>query len=99
MISKDLFLDSNNDLTIKNGDFDILQSDDQNIQAIIQADKGQFYENTLLGYGITKKLNSPVRKAVEKRSIRQEMRADNYNVITLLIEDDFIITIDANKVK
>jgi hypothetical protein len=99
MISKDLFLDSNNDLTIQNGDWAILQSDDQNIQAIIQASKGQFYQYPLLGYGITARLNSPVQKAKEKRDIRQEMNRDNYNVFTLIIENDFTITIDANKTK
>lgn len=99
MISNDLFLDDNNDLTIQNGDWAVLQSDDQNIQAILQASKGQFYEKPLLGYGITTRLNSPVRVAVEKRDIRKEMRKDNYNVSTLIIGDDFTITIDANKVK
>lgn len=99
MISKDLVLDSNNDLTIQNGDWAVLQSDDQNIQAILQASKGQFYQYPLLGYGITTRLNSPVEKPKEKRAIRQEMRRDNYNVITLIIEDDFTITIDADKTK
>jgi len=99
MISYDYILDSNNDLSIENGDWAIDQSDDQNIQAIMQASKGQFYENLLLGYGITTKINSPVQKSIEKRAIRQEMKLDNYNVSTLIIEDDFTITIDADKIK
>ena len=42
MISKDIVLDSDNNITVANGDFAILQSDDQNIQAILQASKGKF---------------------------------------------------------
>jgi len=99
MISYDLILDSNNDLTIENGDFAIGESDSQNIQAMIQASKGQFYENPLFGYGILSKINSPVRKAAEKRALRQEAKKDNYDVTTLIISDDLEITIDANKIK
>jgi len=99
MISYDLILDSNNDLIIENGDFAAKQSDDQHIQAMLQASKGQFYENPLFGYGITTKLNSPVRRSVEKRSIRQEAKNDNYNITYLTVSDELEITIDADKIK
>jgi hypothetical protein len=99
MISYDLALDLNNDLTIQDGDFAILQSDDQNIEAIMKANKGQFYQFPLLGYGITTRQYGPFTKADEQRDIREEMRRDNYNVVTLIIDNDFTITIDANKVK
>lgn len=99
MISKDLALDTNNDLTIHDGDFAILQTDDQNIEAILRAEKGHFYQFPLLGYGITKRLYSPFKKNKERRDIRKEMRRDNYNVVNLQIEDDFTVYVDADKVK
>ena len=99
MVSKDLILDSNNDLVISGGDLLIGQSDDQNIELTLVANKGQFYENLLHGYGLYSKLHGPFQKNLEKKSIRQELRNDNYNINTLTIDSDFTIEIDADKVK
>lgn len=99
MISKDLTLDSNNDLTIDNGDFAILQSDDQNIEAILLAEPGQFYQWPLLGYGITKRLYGPFRKNVERKAIREALKRDNYNVVQLIINQGPELFVDADKVK
>jgi len=99
MISKDLILDSNNDLKISGGDFAIDQTDDQNIETILTAEKGQFYSSLLLGYGIYKRLLGPLRRNQEKKDIRQSLRQDNYNTIQLEIDNNFTITVDANKIK
>lgn len=99
MISYDLFLDDNNDLTISDGDFAILQSDDQNIQAILEAEPGQFYQYPLLGYGVTKRLYGPFRKNVERKAIREALKRDNYNVVQLIILDGPEIFVDADKTK
>jgi hypothetical protein len=99
MISKDFVFDENDDLKIVNGDWAIEQSDDQNIEAIILAEKGQFYETLLLGYGIYRRQYGPFKKNQERKDIRQELKRDNYDVVSLIIDDNFNIDVDANKVK
>ena len=100
MISKDMVFNiDTDDLEISNGDWLIAQSDDQNIQAILQAEKGQFYQFPLLGYGVTKRLYSPFKKNEERKAIREELRRDNYNVVTLIITGELDITVDAVKEK
>ena len=99
MISKDFIFDDNDDFIIEDGDFAVGQSDDQNIEAIILAEKGQFYENLLLGYGIYHRQNGPFNKNQERKEIRQELRRDNYDIVQLDIDRNFNLAIDANKVK
>ena len=99
MISNDLVLDLDNNLRIEDGDLVIAQSDDQNIEAILLAEKGQFYEYPLLGYGITKKIYGPFNKQSEKKLIREALGKDDYDTITLIISDDFEVIVDAIKVK
>lgn len=99
MISKDLILDENNDLKISGGDFAIEQSDDQNIETILTAEKGQFYETPLIGYGIYRRILGAFKKNKERKDIRQELQRDNYDVVRLDIDNNFEIFVDANKVK
>lgn len=99
MISEDLVLDLNNDLIIDNGDWAVSQSDDQNIEAILLAEKGQFYQFPLLGYGIIRRLYGPFDKLTERKAIREALKRDNYNVKVLNIDGDIGIEVDADKVK
>lgn len=99
MISKDFIFDENEDLQIEDGDFAIGQSDDQNIEAIILAEKGQFYESLLLGYGIYTRQYGSFKKNQERKAIRQELKRDNYDVVQLEIDSDFNLILDADKIK
>jgi hypothetical protein len=99
MISNDLILDLNNDLIIESGDWAIGQSDDQNIEAIMLAEKGQFYEFPLLGYGITRRLYGSFDRLTERKLIREALKRDNYNVTTLNIDGNVAIEVDAEKIK
>ena len=99
MISKDLVFDENDDLTISGGDWFIGQSDDQNIEAILKAEKGQFYQYPLLGYGITTRLYGPFRKQEERKMIREALARDNYNVVSLIINAGPEVFVDAVKIK
>lgn len=102
MISYDLVLDLNNDLIIEDGDFVIDQSDDQNIEAILLVEKGQFYEFPLLGYGINRKLNGTFDRLIERKLVREELKRDNYNIKILNISgsvDTFSLEVDADKIK
>lgn len=99
MISKDLILDEDNNFIESNGDFAILQSDDQNIEAILKAEKGQFYQYPLLGYGVTTRIYGPFKKNEERKAIREALKRDNYNVVQLIINDGPEIFVDAEKIK
>jgi len=99
MISKDFFLDTDNNLSIAGGDLNILQSDDQNIEAILRAEPGQFYEYPLLGYGVTRRLYSPFQRNIENKAIREALKRDNYSVTQLIINDGPEIFVDADKIK
>lgn len=54
------FWREDNLINIESGDIKPIQSDDQNMEAIITANKGQFFEFPLLGYGINKDRKSVV---------------------------------------
>jgi len=92
------FWRSNGDMKIEDGDFKLEQSDDQNIEAIIVANKGQFYESPLLGYGINSRLNGPFRTLEERKDIREALKRDNYDVKELTIsKDPLTVGIDASQ--
>jgi len=102
MISYDLVLDENNDLVIENGDFKIGQSDDQNIEAIMISEKGQFYEFPKLGYGVRRKLYGAMNIPLERKLIRENLKLDNYNIKKLNITgvgDELAIGVDADKIR
>jgi hypothetical protein len=53
----DILLDSNGDLSFKNGDLEIGYSDNQHQEHILIANKGEFREFPELGVGIIQMLN------------------------------------------
>lgn len=88
------------DISIVNGDLLIGFSDDQHIEHILTARKGQFYQFPTLGYGAQDLILGSIHKASEKRKIRTELEADNYRVnkITILDSVDNLVTeIDATR--
>lgn len=71
--------DLNLNLNTKNGDFELLNSQDslmQNENLIILSDKGKFINNLLLGVGITKYLNGPSSIVSLKANIQNELQKD-----------------------
>jgi hypothetical protein len=97
----DFVLDDTDNMKIDStiGDFAIEQSDDLHIESILLAKPGQYYEYSLLGYGIQDKLNGPFTKQIEKKAIRQALRRDDYNTTDLVISDGPSIVVDAVKTK
>lgn len=92
------FWRSGGDMKISGGDLELEQSDDQNIEAILVANKGQFYESPLLGYGINKRTNGPFRTLEERKDIREALKRDNYDVKELTItRDPLTIGVDASQ--
>jgi hypothetical protein len=75
----DILLDEDFDLKIENGDFVIAPSDQQHIQAIVIAHKGEFKEWPLVGFGAAEYLKkSAVSKPEFLRNLKVQLNYDNY---------------------
>lgn len=82
------------------GDFNITESDFQNVEAIILAEKGHFYQFPILGVGITGAFNSPTDVLFLRSIISEELAKDNYiltNYETDLTNGKVIITLNAER--
>lgn len=92
----------NSDIGIKNGDLLVGDSDGQNIEFIISAKPGQFYQFPTLGVGITDEINSSISKQALKIKIKNNLEADNYRVNRIDVSgtiDQLLTKIDADKLK
>jgi len=100
VVSDDFII--NEDLEIRDGDLFIGASDNQNVYAIIQANKGQFYESPLLGVGIDSFQNAPAVDRLLRKTIKQELKKDNYKSKNLEITrggDIFTVNILPEKIR
>lgn len=101
-MAKDIALDIEGDLLIQNGDFVIADSDEQHIQDIIQANKGDFREAPLLGGEIDAYRNAPgARLRAFEVHLRKILTLDHFEVNTLKVNrmdgDRIEIGIDARR--
>lgn len=88
------------DMTIEDGDFKIIESDQQHIQHIVQAKKGQYYEFPTLGAGADDLLNSSISKQRINQIITESLVQDDYVVKDIFITtdgDNTTIEIDAKR--
>lgn len=88
------------DIEIKDGDLVVADSDSQNIEFIITAKPGQFYQFPTLGVGIIDEIKGSITKQALKIKIKNNLEADNYRVNKIEVKggiDDLITTIDAIK--
>lgn len=76
------------ELQIKNGDFLVGDSDQQNVEIIMNSNKGQFYQYPTLGVGIINQLSGPINRISLQKNIRIELESDNYNVTKVDIIKD-----------
>ena len=94
--SKDISF-NNDGLVIENGDFLVNLSDNMDIEHILTASKGQFYQNPLVGVGIMGLIKAPVNITKIKRDIRLQVTSDNKIINKLDVDvdgDDFKMYID-----
>lgn len=97
---KDIILDDDNDLVINAlGDFDVKDSDQQHVVLLINTYLGQWKQFPFLGVGIIQYLNSSGQQQVLKRAITVQMIADGYAVRDIIIKDNALYYIDANRVE
>lgn len=73
----DILLDDNNDIKILNGDFDIGESEMQEVALILQSAQGEWKESPLLGPNLYKFINSKVTKTEFEREIALHLAIDN----------------------
>lgn len=92
----------NDDIKIKDGDLVVGFSDGQNIEFIISAKPGQFYQFPTLGVGITDQINSSISKQALRILIKNNLEADNYRINRIDVSgslDQLLTKIDAVKLK
>jgi len=90
------------DMTIENGDFKIIESDQQHIEHIVTAAPGNFYEYPTLGVNSKQLLNSTETQARIRQIISEELEKDDFVVKDILLEkteDSTIIEVDADRRK
>jgi hypothetical protein len=85
-VRKDFGLDKNNDLAFANGDFTIVESDQQHIADTINAYVGWWKEYPTDGVGIGYYQNSAGGAQQLARKIKIELEKDGYKVDNPVIE-------------
>lgn len=68
------------DLVINDGDFRIVNTNEQESYYILEAQKGHFYQTPRLGVGILRYQNADVNKNELRKTIRTELKRDNLKV-------------------
>lgn len=97
-MAKDILTDENGDIKILNGDLDFGYSDEQHIEHILIAHKGNYKQHPLIGVGISDYLNSPetliTRRKLEKE-ITLQLETDNAKEIKVNYTNEGTIKVAA----
>ena len=92
----------NDDIQIKDGDLVVAFSDDQNIEFILRAKPGHFYQFPTLGVGVVDLIKAKIDRQALKQTIKQQLEADNYRINKIEVGgdiDELMTSIDAEKLK
>jgi len=92
----DILLTDDEELQFLGGDFLVGVSDQQHIQHILKAKKGQYYQSPLIGLGIVDFTNGDLDRDLIRQQIRTQLKSDNYLPTEVFITEDFEIFIDAD---
>lgn len=92
----DFFLDDDLDLTIVNGDFALSDTEVQDIDLIINSQKGAWKEHPLTGVGIHQLIKSRATEVRIKRDINEQLTLDGFKNIEINI-DYPDVNVDANR--
>jgi len=98
MTAQDILLDTNG-LQINSGDLVVNDSDQQHIEHILRASKGQFAQFPTIGVGMQYYVAGSISPQALKKDISLQLRVDNFKVRTVTIDSDFRINIDAERTK
>lgn len=87
------------DVRVENGDFKVFNSDQQHVQHILKANPGQYYQHPLVGLGIALYKSASLSPQRLKQLIKTQLKADDYSTKVVEVSDDFIVNIDAERLK
>lgn len=86
---QDILLNAD-DLDFHNGDFDTGQSDQQHIEHIVEAQKGEYKAFPLVGFGVINYLKKSTRiKSDFKRDLKMQLEYDNYQNPNIDLSEGF----------
>ena len=86
-------------LQISGGDFVVKASDQMHIQHILKAYPGQFYQHPLVGLGVRDYQAASVNPQRLKQAIKTQLKADNIITKEIQINEDFVVNIDAERLR
>lgn len=92
---KDILLNEDFDLQIKDGDFVVGESTAQHQKILILSDKGEYKEIPMRGVGSRRFLEDDTPEHLA-REIREEFSTDGMVVNKIQITEDLTIQVDAN---
>lgn len=97
--SQDILLDENYKPIINNGDFVIGDSNDQHVELLLRANKGNFLEFPAVGVGFDQRRNGLFDQTTLERDIRMELEKDGYEIKEIAIDENGEIYIDYERIK
>ncbi len=88
---KDILLTDDNDIKILNGDFDIGESEMQEVGLILQSTQGEWKEFPLLGPNLFRFIKAKTNKAEIEREVSLHLGMDNKDFKTLKTKVETIV--------
>jgi hypothetical protein len=85
------------------GDFLVEFSEDQHVEHIFKAEKGQFYQSPEIGLGVQKLQNGSTSRAEVKQQVVENLELDDFRILSLNVgfdtDGELVIDVDAEKRK
>jgi len=98
--AKDITINEDDLVISAAGDFRIGLSDEQSIDFILRANKGEFRQSPTLGVGILNDINGPTSSDSIEARIRRNLEVDSWAIQSIIISGETAekkISINANK--
>lgn len=91
----DILLTDSEELQFLSGDFLFGVSDQQHVQHILKANKGHYYQYPLIGLGSADLINGDIDRDFLRQQIKLQLKSDKYQPLSVDIDEDFNIFINA----
>lgn len=90
----DIIFETTGEVIIKDGDFLVSDSKNQNAEHILIAGKGSFLKEPNIGVGLNEKISGAYNQTELKHLIRNELAKDNLTASVLKIDSNYQIELD-----
>lgn len=97
-MAKDILTDKQGDLAVLNGDIEVGYSDEQHVEHILLAHKGDYKQSPLIGAGVSDFVRSPntqIERRKKEKEISLQLKSDNAKNISVDFGADGTLTIEA----